>query len=336
MTLLAEGGFGCVYYPGFSCEGKVSNETGYVTKIQKKNFNAQNEIQIGNILKQISDYSSFFVPVISNCPLELKELTSNSFSKCKIIKPSSQIPYTLMKLPYVKSEDFFDSISKQSKSSLFMNSFSHLCKSLELLKRNEVCHFDLKNENILFDPTLKIPLIIDFGISIYYPQIIDNLKNYFYTYSPSYYIWPLEVHVINFLINNEVSSLTGDDIQSIIESSVDANKGFENLSETFINDYKAKCFHFFNNFKDVPKEQVIAFFISKESFFTWDIYSLSIMYLRFLPHLFGNNYEENNGLRSFKEILFSNILPNFKERNGVEKTLSLFEKLILSDSSLEK
>ena len=39
-TLISQGGFGCIYYPGLKCSGDKSNDKEYVSKLQKKDFNA--------------------------------------------------------------------------------------------------------------------------------------------------------------------------------------------------------------------------------------------------------------------------------------------------------
>ena len=46
--LLAQGGFGCIYYPGINCDGKsIKEEYKIVSKLQKKNYTSDNEIKIG-------------------------------------------------------------------------------------------------------------------------------------------------------------------------------------------------------------------------------------------------------------------------------------------------
>ena len=50
--LLSQGGFGCVYYPGIKCNGKTDPRTNVVTKLQKMDFNASNEIKIGEMIKK--------------------------------------------------------------------------------------------------------------------------------------------------------------------------------------------------------------------------------------------------------------------------------------------
>lgn len=58
--LLSQGGFGCIYFPSIECNGKSSTSKKYVTKLQKQDFNADNEINIGKIIKKIPNYDFFF------------------------------------------------------------------------------------------------------------------------------------------------------------------------------------------------------------------------------------------------------------------------------------
>ena len=44
--LLAQGGFGCIYYPGINCNSKPTSDK-FVSKIQKRNQTSENEINIG-------------------------------------------------------------------------------------------------------------------------------------------------------------------------------------------------------------------------------------------------------------------------------------------------
>ena len=62
--LLSQGGFGCVYYPGISCDGRTEKDPNIVTKLQRMDFNAQNEIDIGSKIKEIPNYQLFYIPII--------------------------------------------------------------------------------------------------------------------------------------------------------------------------------------------------------------------------------------------------------------------------------
>ena len=63
--------------------------------------------------------------------------------------------------------DFFlSNINKQFIFSSINSSYIYLLSSLEFLNSQNVVHFDLKGDNILYNLTTNNPLIIDFGISI--------------------------------------------------------------------------------------------------------------------------------------------------------------------------
>ena len=45
-TLLNQGAYGCIYYPGFTCKGNISKEKKYVKKLEIKDQNSVNEKEI--------------------------------------------------------------------------------------------------------------------------------------------------------------------------------------------------------------------------------------------------------------------------------------------------
>ena len=45
--LLSEGGYGCVFFPSINCDGSSMKTKKYVSKIQKFDKSAKNEIKIG-------------------------------------------------------------------------------------------------------------------------------------------------------------------------------------------------------------------------------------------------------------------------------------------------
>ena len=66
-----------------------------------------------------------------------------------------------------------------------------------------IVHLDIKPNNLLYSLKDMSPLLIDFGISIPMKSLDEKNKwEYFYAYIPEYYIWPLEVHVINYYITH--------------------------------------------------------------------------------------------------------------------------------------
>ena len=91
--LVSEGGFGCVFYPGIECSGKISDNVKIVSKIQVADKNSENEIKVGQIIKKIHGFTNNFSPVISDCPIEINKLEDPNKSKCGIFKNTkNQLP----------------------------------------------------------------------------------------------------------------------------------------------------------------------------------------------------------------------------------------------------
>ena len=64
--LLSQGGYGCVYYPALTCSGKSESSKKHVSKLQRKDWAAQNEIEIGNKIITIPNYKLYFLPITSS------------------------------------------------------------------------------------------------------------------------------------------------------------------------------------------------------------------------------------------------------------------------------
>ena len=67
--LLSQGSFGCVYYPSLNCQGKSEVSKEYLSKLQKKDFNSENEKNIGkkiiaNILEKFLTQAAYVMASI--------------------------------------------------------------------------------------------------------------------------------------------------------------------------------------------------------------------------------------------------------------------------------
>ena len=105
--LIGEGGFGCVFYPGFSCDGKVDsskNKNEFVSKVQRKDNSSKNEVVIGNKIQTIPSYKLYFAPIIKSCDVGMSKINTNILSKCSIYeKFKHDTDLSLFKLNYIKN-----------------------------------------------------------------------------------------------------------------------------------------------------------------------------------------------------------------------------------------
>lgn len=325
--LLSQGGFGCVFYPGIKCNKEMTPTTKFATKIQVNNFTSNNEINIGSMIIKIPGYELFFSPVVGSCNINIRNVTNKEIAKCKIVNKFKN-KYVAMKVPYIEHNTIVDIIEKNQTRDIILTLFEtykYLLMGLEKLNQLNIVHFDIKLENILFLKTTNDPRIIDFGISIPIKELNnDNMKKYFYSYSPSYYVWCIDINIINFLLHETNNALTDQDAISIATSYVAGNQIISLYSKNFIDKYLQLCIIQVKKYVGMPKSNAIKELISHSK--TWDNYSLSIIYLRIINLLFPITVKIPF-IDHMKRLLMSNIDPNPENRISTEKTLTDFEDI---------
>ena len=131
--LLSEGGFGCVFNPSMKCDGSSDSEK-FVSKIQRYDNSAKNEIAIGKILSSIVEYKSHFAPIISHCNVDIGQIKDKDKNKCMLFKKRKTQNYVMMKLDYVEGMEFLQYMIKNANSvqiiNNIINSFNVLLKHI--------------------------------------------------------------------------------------------------------------------------------------------------------------------------------------------------------------
>ena len=336
--LLSQGGFGCVYYPGITCNGETDKDKQYVTKLQRRDFNADNEIHIGNLISTIKNYKNFFIPVIKSCDIDLRRIDSSIISDCQVVSQSGEVNYLLMTLNYVKNISLENTIvsssSKEIKKRSFaqlLSMYTYLLNSIKLLYEKNIIHFDLKVDNLLFGIKLGTPLVIDFGISIPKDKLNkDSMKKYFYAFVPEYYVWPLEVHVINYLLHSTQSTLTDYDIKLISGRFSETNDALLFFSKSFKERYLLSCIYQLKKYIGVERDKVIDQLLSYNH--TWDNYSISIMFITIYIKIFKQGMYFNKMFIFFIELLVINISPDPNLRLTIDNSLYEFNKCFYIES----
>tara|TARA_Y100000389_G_C17467476_1_gene526948 strand:- start:1590 stop:2723 length:1134 start_codon:yes stop_codon:yes gene_type:complete len=336
--LLSQGGFGCVYYPGIDCKGQTINETSVVTKLQRKDFNSDNEIKIGNLVKNISFFKDFFLPVINTCPIDIRLIDKKLIDDCDIVKDSEK-DYLLMNIPYISNSPFTNifkigAINHKHFVLQFTETYNYLLLAIKKLVEAKIVHFDLKTDNILYNSITKDPQIIDFGISIPINNLNKkNMEEYFYIYGPDYYVWPLEVHIIGYILNETKNNLTINDAKLISNEYVKNNDGLNIFSQNFRTLYQNNCEKIISQYVDKPRNYVINELL--KYYDTWDNYSVSIIFLKFFEYIFPSGFYKNNLLISISQLLLLNISPNPLKRFNLDETLKQFNNLFYKEDNID-
>ena len=107
-------------------------------------------------------------------------------------------------------------------------------------------------------------------------------KQHFYIHAPDYYLWPLEVHLMTYLIN-ENDTLTEESLRKICFEYIKHNRAIQYMSR----DFKKKMFDLsvstFAQFIEQPREKVLNELLTHWD--KWDMYAINIMFLKIMYEL---------------------------------------------------
>jgi hypothetical protein len=354
-----EGSFGCIFRPGMNCLGETENLK-YITKIQMNEDTSENEIQIGTFMetiirKDIPFYEDMFAPIIKSCIIDnIGIIKKDIIQKCGIIqkyKNDATKKFVSNKIRYVGKytlEPFLKleiNNNRQMFYKHFFQTYIYLLNSLTVLSNYNIIHYDLKQNNISIDKSKRIPIIIDFGLSFRFNDLITDFdyEKYFYIYYDKYSPWCLEIMIISFIVKEFKNA---EELHESIRVSIrkDYIKNKQNkkneksqwkTSIINIKHLRDIINHFFENnyvileiknktileqskknwIQFVEKElqnktgEFIVRFLMK-SWKTWDNYSLSVIYF----FLFRSFISKNTFI-PFYDLLINNILSTPFDRD---------------------
>ena len=214
-TFFKEGAYGCVFRPGMNCLGETEDSK-YITKIQMYEETSLNEMIISKFMEtvikpEIPFYEDMFAPIITSCILDIGKVENETINKCEIVqkkKNDTTKKFVSNKIRYVGKytlEPFLKLEMTENKKmfqKLFFQSHLYLLNSLFVLSNYNIIHYDLKQNNISIDQEKRIPIIIDFGLSFRFDDLITDFdyEKYFYVYYDKYPPWCLEINIISFIV----------------------------------------------------------------------------------------------------------------------------------------
>ena len=334
--LIGQGAFGCTYYPGFTCNAKTSKNKNLVSKLNVDDNDSKNEIKTGKIVMKIKNYRQFFSPIVKACLVNLNAIDKKNIGECDVVDKHSDSKFILSYSRYINGSHL-DKYILGFKEDLFViaviNTYYYLIKSLQLLNKNDIIHFDIKGDNILHD---SVAIIIDFGLSINISDItVSNLlglREYFYTYATDYYIWCPEIHFISYIVLSNVSDdslFNLDTLKIVLNDIVNDNPIFKFFSDEFKILYHKSLYNFMEQFINKSNIFVIRELIKYNN--TWDMYSLSVLYLKVIYKREERDREQDSTNKSISNILSQlfllNINPDPRKRLSFEATKKLLYRL---------
>jgi len=320
ISVLSQGTYGCI----LAVKDPVKNVMHEnVLKIQRKEETSKNETEIGKKIMTIKNYEEYFAPVLKTENINLSKLDKDEINKCEFINNNedANTQYESNEIKYVGEYSLKKYLLKIIADEpdflrVFISDHIVLLEALDKLIEIGIVHYDLKENNIMIRTSDTRPIIIDFGLSI---DTATSNESSFYRYYPNYAAWCIDIIILSFMANEKGSNwqeliITQDDITMLIDDYIKNNYAIINL---LIPDeqttYKTNLQNYFNAFVNKPWKDLYVELLKYR--FTWDNYSLSVIYLFLFEQLSLKNYMEDFlALKKYRELLIKNLVSIPSER----------------------
>jgi len=368
IKLINQGTYGCIYHPGINCQTGKKEPNEFLTKIQLKETTSTNEIEIGSIIQKINGFQYYYAPILENCDITLATIGEDNIKKCdpltSAIKSDTRAEFVSNKIQYVGKNtlakyflQLLDVGQLQMKKVFEKIPDIHLflLESIKQLADLDIVHFDLKENNIMWDEQNDVPKIIDFGLSIQINKLTPKTyKDSFYTLYDTYSPWCIDIIILSFIADKYANNIKNIDkfIEEKIQNVGDIKKHCENYvlnSDVFIKNVFSKneisaFLTQINTYVDgfVGKTWKMVNDETIKNYKTWDNYSIAIMNMKIISDI-GIFDNQNAGfMKEYVQLLKDIILALPDKRKSLEDTAaqikSIFGKIKKSEyeSLIEK
>jgi hypothetical protein len=304
----------------------------YNTRLINYCFYSKNECNISNTIKTLRYYSNRFLVLEDYDFVDIGQLNEHFVDKCNL---TGDVRYLIFKYKNANLIAFNDFLFNITSPKLFIlnviESFSQLLTSLILLNDNNICFFNLSPHNIGFDVDCgEKPIIRNFQTSLivskidpsYITNIIKKTKDYTHK--------PLEVHILFYLIQNDISTISYSFIQTVCEVFIKNASFLAFLSEEDISLYKEACVNSLMKYVNRPTNDIILDIIGNSD--KWDVYSLSVLYLHIFNSLLRIFSLEHGFITKISSTLFKNTHPDPSKRQSLKQLAEYYDGLFTVDT----
>lgn len=190
--IIGEGSYGCVHKPSIHCENPPTPDFDYKDYVSKfmKNKDAEKELREFVVIAKYDPNNEFHLGIPIKCKPELTPEIIDDIRHCKHINQHDLINtpdiFSLLLIKYGGPDlasfcknymsDYIKT-DKLLKSDQFWTEAHHLLKGLQFFKNNNLIHYDIKPQNILFNLDNGKLMFIDFGLLNTKNQIIRASKD---------------------------------------------------------------------------------------------------------------------------------------------------------------
>lgn len=322
-NIIGQGAYGCIYKPAIKC--KEEAPTNYITKVQRLDIVAENEINIGKKIKEIKNYQNYYAPIEKTCKLNIANISQSQINYCEIYNEKNN--FISNQIKYVGEQTLHTSLFHHIKSNekrfdkVLKKTFLDLIKSIEILNNNKFVHMDIKENNIMVKSHQPTPIIIDFGLT--FSTKSYKAEEVFFMYVNDYSPWTLEQTMISYIINKVNDWKNKNTNEAEIKYVLNDFVKYRNFLTTknqklYIEEHN----EYYKKYVGKPWSELYND-LMKETYY-WDIYALCCIYYSFL------NYDTSikTQYKSFITFLEKQLMAIPSERKKHKEIMEDFKSIM--------
>jgi serine/threonine protein kinase len=226
--------------------------------------------------------------------------------------------------------------------------FYYVLQSAKMLNEKGIVHFDIKEQNIIYNEYIQAPILIDFGLS--FIPTITLPDDIFYT-KRVYPYWCIDIYILSYIVNRTIEETIDEDtILSPSEFDLKNERVTEIKIDELLRTYQDEMNAFFQQYmnnlfteEELQKriqeymDSIKAYLLEyvntswsnnvysklfiPEVYNTWDIYSIAITFLCILNYRV--NEENMDEYKSIITILNSIVFSLPMERPTYTKLMEM-------------
>lgn len=317
----------CVFY--FFDEYQLKIKKHKIHKIVQKDFFIQNELTNHEKLLKLNNAKIHFYLCENTSELKITLINEDDryiYNKYTKNDDTILLQFEDRKLIYFKN--YLKALNHPKKYILtIIDTYKHLLDSINLLVTNNIFHNHINFDSFVVDNS-GYPLLSNFSFSIDYSRkdIEHYIKHFIVAYDPSYVEWPIELHIISYLLTNKLNSLSNYNIEIIINEYISHNNILNTFGPSVVSSYKEEANTYFFKYVNQTYGYILTDIL--QYIHTWDNYALSILFLRILIGLHRFIGVQNKFIILFMELLVCNIHLNPLKRLSIDMTINRFNCLL--------
>ena len=326
----------CVFYFFNETNTKKKKQNKKIHKIVLDEFFIQNELTNHKKLFNTENRKDHFYLCENTSELKITHIHEDDIkikNKYSSNDDTILLEFEERKLIYFKNylkdltKNSFNISSSTKYLLTIINSYKHLLHSLHLLVDNHIFYNHINFDSILVDKS-DYPLLSNFSFSIDYSRSDINtyIKHFIIAYDPTYIEWPLELHILSYILTNKLNSLSSSNIETIINEVSNNNHILNTFGPSVVSSYKQESLQYFKKYVNQSYEYILTDILQYTN--NWDNYALSILFLRILIGIHRSIAIKNKFIILFMKLLVCNIHLNPLKRETVDMTIKRFDNLL--------